>query len=92
MSYPKFIKASGIYLPRELDTFKRKKGSYLQPIFEAVTNAWEAIIDKFGNDRMSDGTITIRLFASKGLEFDNNSVYHIQKITVEDNGIGLIDD
>ena len=89
MSYPKFIKASGIYLPRELDTFKRKKGSYLQPIFEAVTNAWEAIIDKFGNDRMSDGTITIRLFASKGLEFDNNSVYHIQKITVEDNGIGL---
>ena len=89
MSYPKFIKASGIYLPRELDTFKRKKGSYMQPIFEAVTNAWEAIIDKFGNDRLSDGTITIRLFASKGLEFGNNSVYHIQKITIEDNGIGL---
>ena len=89
MSYPKFIKAYGIYLPRELDTFKRKKGSYLQPIFEAVTNAWEAIIDKFGNDRMSDGTITIRLFASKGLEFGNNSIYHIQKITIEDNGIGL---
>ena len=72
MSYPKFIKASGIYLPRELDTFKRKKGSYMQPIFEAVTNAWEAIMDKFGNDRMNNGKITIKLFASKGLELGSD--------------------
>lgn len=89
MSYPKFIKASGIYLPRELDTFKRKKGSYMQPIFEAVTNAWEAIMDKFGNDRMNNGKITIKLFASKGLELGSDSDYHIQKISIEDNGIGL---
>ena len=39
MNLPQFIKATGIYYPRELETFKRKKGSYLQPIFEAVTNA-----------------------------------------------------
>lgn len=89
MSYPKFIIASGIYLPRELDTFKRKKGSYMQPIFEAVTNAWEAIMDKFGNDRMNNGKIIIKLFASKGLELGSNSDYHIQKISIEDNGIGL---
>lgn len=91
MSYPKYIKASGIFLPRELDTFKRKKGSYMQPIFEAVTNAWEAIMDKFGNDRMNDGKITIKLFAAKGLELGSNSDYHIQKISIEDNGIGLDD-
>ena len=59
MSLPKFIKATGIYYPRELETFKRKKGTYLQPIFEAVTNAWEAIIDKFGSDNLDQGKITI---------------------------------
>lgn len=61
----------------------------MQPIFEAVTNAWEAIMDKFGNDRMNNGKIIIKLFASKGLELGSNSDYHIQKISIEDNGIGL---
>lgn len=89
MNTPKYIKATGIYLPRELDTFKRKKGSYMQPIFEAVTNAWEAIMDKFGNDNLDKGSIIIKLFAEKGLDFGSQSVYHIQKIEVEDNGIGL---
>lgn len=89
MNTPKYIKASCIYLPRELDSFKRKKGTYLQPIFEAVTNAWEAIMDKFGNDNLDKGSIVIRLFAGKGLDFGNQSAYNIQKITIEDNGIGL---
>jgi hypothetical protein len=89
MNTPKYIKASCIYLPRELDSFKRKKGNYLQPIFEAVTNAWEAIMDKFGNDNLNRGSIVIKLFAEKGLDFGNQSAYNIQKITIEDNGIGL---
>ena len=75
MSLPKFIKARGIYYPRELETFKRKKGTYLQPIFEAVTNAWEAIMDKFGSDSLNQGKITITLNVSKGLDIENNSVY-----------------
>lgn len=89
MNTPKYIKASCIYLPRELDSFKRKKGTYLQPIFEAVTNAWEAIMDKFGNDNLNRGSIVIKLFAEKGLDFGNQSAYNIQKITIEDNGVGL---
>ena len=89
MSLPKFIKATGIYYPRELETFRRKKGTYLQPIFEAVTNAWEAIIDKFGSENLNQGRITITLNVSKGLDLENNSVYQIQTINITDNGIGL---
>lgn len=89
MSLPQFIKATGIYYPRELETFKRKKGTYLQPIFEAVTNAWEAIIDKFGSENLNQGRITITLNVSKGLDLENNSVYQIQTIKITDNGIGL---
>lgn len=89
MSLPAFIKATGIYYPRELETFKRKKGIYLQPIFEAVTNAWEAIIDKFGAEHLSQGKITIKMNVSKGLDLENNTDYQIQTIQIEDNGIGL---
>lgn len=89
MSLPKFIKATGIYYPRELETFRRKKGTYLQPIFEAVTNAWEAIMDKFGSENLNRGKITITLNVLKGLDLENNSVYQIQTIQIKDNGIGL---
>ena len=89
MSTPRFIKATGIFLPRELETFKRKKGTYLQPIYEAVTNAWEAIMDRFGNNNLDRGEITIKLFATKGLDLQNQSVFHIDSISIEDNGIGL---
>ena len=89
MSLPQFIKATGIYYPRELETFRRKKGTYLQPIFEAVTNAWEAIIDKFGSENLNQGRINITLNVSKGLDLENNSVSQIQTIKITDNGIGL---
>lgn len=46
-------------------------------------------MDKFGNDNLDKGSIVIRLFAGKGLDFGNQSAYNIQKITIEDNGIGL---
>lgn len=92
MNLPQFIKATGIYYPRELETFKRKKGTYLQPLFEAVTNSWEAIMDKFGSDNLHLGKITITLNVSKGLDLENNSVYQIQTIQILDNGIGLDED
>lgn len=92
MSLPKFIKATGIFYPRELETFKRKKGTYLQPIFEAVINSWEAIMDKFGSDNLNQGKITITLNVLKGLDLEDNAVYTIQTIQISDNGIGLDDD
>ena len=92
MNLPRYIKATGIYYPRELETFKRKKGIYLQPIFEAVTNAWEAIMDKFGNNHLDQGKITITLNVLKESDLDNNVVYRIQSIQIEDNGIGLDED
>lgn len=92
MSLPSFIKATGIYYPRELETFKRKKGIYLQPIFEAVTNAWEAIMDKFGVEHLNQGKIIIKLNVYKGLDLEKNSDFQIQTIQIEDNGIGLDED
>lgn len=64
----------------------------MQPIFEAVTNAWEAIMDKFGSDNLNQGKITITLNVSKGLDLDNNTVHTIQAIQISDNGIGLDED
>lgn len=92
MSLPQFYKATGIYYPRELETFRRKKGSYLQPIFEAVTNAWEAIMDKFGSEHLNQGKITITLNVTRGLDFKDDSDCQIQSIQIADNGIGLDDD
>lgn len=89
MGIPQYVRASGIYYPRELDSLKRKKGSYLQPLFEAITNAWEAIMDKYGCDKMDAGEITIRFNVVKGLELGENTDYTIRNITIEDNGIGL---
>lgn len=89
MNLPNYLKATGIFYPRELETFKRKKGTYLQPIFESVTNSWEAIIDKFGINNLSQGKITITLNVSKELDIENNYVYLIQSIQIADNGIGL---
>ena len=85
----RFIKAKGIFYPREIESFKRKKGNYLQPIFEAVTNAWEAIMDKYGIDNMNKGEITITLSAEKDLELDEAQNFLISTIKIEDNGIGL---
>ena len=43
-----YIKARGIWYRSELNTIRKKKDVFLQPLFEALTNAWEAIGEKYG--------------------------------------------
>lgn len=40
-----YIKAIGIWYANELPTIKKKKDTILQPIYEAFTNAWEALVE-----------------------------------------------
>lgn len=58
MAKQKYITASGIIYSSELKTI-HKSGNKLQPIYEAFTNAWEAIFERFGIDNMQRGIITI---------------------------------
>ena len=88
-----YIKARGIYYRGELNTIKKKKEVWLQPIYEALTNAWEAILERFGQEGLSQGEITIevQLLEQGSLVAENNRVYEFSEITLCDNGIGLTD-
>lgn len=91
MTYPYFVKASGIYYPREIETIKKSKEIY-QPFWEAITNAWEAILDKFGVKHLNDGTIDIQIYVNKTLVSEENLKYDFVQAVVSDNGIGLNED
>lgn len=61
-----------------------KRENYLQPIFEAVTNALEAI---HSSNLEKSGVVSIKLHFSK----DNSEKQVFEFITIEDNGVGLND-
>ena len=83
--FPQYLIANDIYYSSALSNFCKKKGSPLQPIFEAFTNALEAIENK------SKGEISICVYHKKDLVPDDTPCVNFQKITIEDNGVGLND-
>ena len=86
----KFFTGQGIWYKTELQTIKKKSDEPLQPIYEAVTNAWEAIIEKYGNN-LNAGVISVSFYLKNGILQDKKDVPDFDKIIVEDNGIGLTD-
>tara|TARA_R110000824_G_scaffold375286_1_gene566010 strand:- start:32 stop:1111 length:1080 start_codon:yes stop_codon:yes gene_type:complete len=56
----------------------------LQPLFEAVSNAFYAIEDRFGSDQIKKGSVTIRI--------ENLSDPEKIELEVRDNGIGMDED
>jgi hypothetical protein len=64
-----------------------KSTDKLQPIYEAFTNAIEAI--KALNENMSLGEITIKVQLKKNLFSEKEEDYEFESIIVEDNGIGF---
>lgn len=88
MAKQKFIKASGIIYSNELKTI-HKSGNKLQPIYEAFTNAWEAIFERFGKDNLQHGTITITFNMEESLFEGEESNQTLINIEVKDNGSGL---
>lgn len=94
MTESKFIKSTGIWLKRELNIIKKKDNFYLQPIFEAFTNALEAIDilrDKHPNQIKENGEITISISLAKNLLSDQTKSFDLEKIEIEDSGIGFED-
>ncbi len=87
-----FVKGIGVWYRRELNTIKKKDDLYLQPIFEAFTNALESIdILKSQYKIEENGEITIRIFLTKNMFSEQSKSFDLMKIEVEDSGIGFED-
>lgn len=84
-----YISSVGIYLRNELSTIKKREKSPLQPLYEAVTNAWESIVERFLFQNLQYGNITIELHFQKDLFSDTQGTASFESLYVKDNGIGL---
>lgn len=85
-----FIKAIGIFYKNELNAIK-KSGVQLQPVYEAFSNAWESIEERFHGELMRHGSIRMEFHYTMGL-FKNdaeNRTATLDKIVIVDNGIGI---
>jgi hypothetical protein len=87
-----YVQGVGIWYPSELKAIKKKDGMPLQPIFEAFTNALEAIfVRKARGDFSGKGEINMCLCFSKGIYSTELNQLTFQKVTIEDSGIGFDD-
>jgi hypothetical protein len=80
-----YIEAYGIMYKNELRSI-HKSSNQLQPIFEAFTNAWEAVFEHFSAERLKLGNITMRFYFTRDI-FDNSGDF--EKIEIQDNGVGI---
>lgn len=87
-----YIKARGIRYANELPTIRKKKNTPLQPVFEAFTNAWEAIREKYTDEHINLGCITLELYCISNALSETNGIYDFEKLCIRDNGIGLNDE
>ena len=85
-----YLEARGIYYPNELRSI-HKSSEKLQPIYEAFTNAWESVQEKYTADYFNLGKIRVELYYNVGLFEDDpeNKTYTLDRIVVVDNGGGL---
>ena len=84
-----YITPDGLYWPEILRKDVSKSGTTLQPIFEAFTNAIEAIRDKQKINQNHKGEITIKIFSTDTTVPDN---FNFSSISIIDNGIGFNDE
>ena len=85
-----FIKAKGILYRNELNAIK--KSSYqLQPVFEAFSNAWDSLFERFQKEYQIFGKIRIEFYYTLGLfnEDNVNNTSILEKIVFIDNGMGI---
>lgn len=85
-----FIRAFGIYYKSELNAI-RKSSSQLQPVYEAFSNAWEAVAERFSKKNMHQGKIRMEFHYTMGLFHNDpeNRTAALDKIIIIDNGIGI---
>ena len=92
MGNSSFIKATGIWYKNEINTIKKKSDVHLQPVFEAIMNAWESILDRFSNEYFKEGRIGIAIYRVKNLLSKESDEGDFEKMIVSDNGNGLDSD
>lgn len=61
-----FLKAIGISYKNELNAIKKSEVQ-LQPVYEAFSNAWESIEERFHGEHMRLGRIRMEFHYSMGL-------------------------
>lgn len=87
---PEFIRAVGISYKSELNAIK-KSGTQLQPVYEAFSNAWESITERFPKKQLHHGKIRIEFHYTLGLFQDDveNRTAALDRIVIIDNGVGI---
>ena len=60
------LKATGIYYRNELRSI-HKNGVKLQPVYEAFTNSWESILEKYTAEHLNLGSIVIEFHYNGGI-------------------------
>lgn len=85
-----FIRAIGIYYKSELNAIK-KSSVKLQPVYEAFSNAWESVAERFTKEHLHYGKIRIEFHYIMGLfqDDDKNRTAALDKIIIIDNGVGI---
>lgn len=85
-----FIRAIGIYYKNELNAIK-KSSTPLQPVYEAFSNAWESIVERFPQEHLRHGKIRMEFHYTMGLFQDDadNRTAALDKIVIIDNGAGI---
>lgn len=84
-----YLKATGISYRGTLPKIKRKD-DFLQPIFEAFTNALESI--KLLKSETQDKKVSINIYLNKDLDNNaENNYFDFLKIEIKDTGIGFND-
>ncbi len=85
-----FIRAIGIYYKNELNAIK-KSSNPLQPVYEAFSNAWESIVERFPKEHLRHGKIRMEFHYIMGLFQDDadNRTAALDKIVIIDNGVGI---
>lgn len=85
-----YLEAKGIYYPNELRSI-HKSSEKLQPVYEAFTNAWESVLERFTKEHFNLGRIIIEFYYTVDL-YENDpdhKKYELDKIVISDNGVGL---
>jgi hypothetical protein len=81
--FPQYLSSDDMFYPSILSTITKRKGNPLQPVFEAFTNAIEALEDK------SKGKIEVCVYLKKDLFPEDSDLANFDKISIQDNGIGF---
>lgn len=86
---PEYIKAHGIIYANELKSIHKSRNP-MQPIFEAFTNAWEAIFERFTAEHLQNGKIVITFHYASGMfNEEEHKSCTLDKIEIYDNGLGI---